>query len=179
MKPEFWGIGAIGLAILAGLGIARFVGVGSPASETAMEMPIYESVEVGDLTISGYWVAESIGTAPRTAAYLTITDNSGTDERLLDVTTEAAGMASLHRTVTDGGTSRMEPVDGIIVPSGGEMALRPGGLHIMLTALPAPLVDGADVELTLEFLEHGEVTFTAPVRSRAEMMDTGMDHSSN
>src|SRR5690606_27441472 len=66
-----------------------------------------------------------------------------------------------------GGMMEMRPVDRIVVPAGGEVVLEPGGLHVMLLDLAAPLEAGSSVELTLEFEESGEQVVTADVRDEA------------
>ena len=56
----------------------------------------------------------------------------------------------------------MQPVVSIPVPAGGMAELKPGGYHIMLIDLVAPLTEGATIDLTLTFAErHG------PDRDRA------------
>ena len=63
------------------------------------------------------------------------------------------------------GMMSMQEVAAIEVPAGGEVALEPGGYHVMLLDLAAPLADGETVELTLEFEQAGTVTATAEVRT--------------
>lgn len=72
-----------------------------------------------------------------------------------------------HGGGTGGGMMEMRPVDRIVVPAGGEVVLEPGGLHVMLLDLAAPLEAGSSVELTLEFEESGEQVVTADVRDEA------------
>ena len=49
--------------------------------------------------------------------------------------------------------SMAELEDGLVLPAGEAVALRPGGNHIMLMALKQPLAEGEQVSLTLTF-EH-------------------------
>ena len=66
----------------------------------------------------------------------------------------------------DGATGMMEmrPVDRVEIPAGETVALEPGGYHIMLLELAAPLEAGTTVEVTLTFEESGEQVVTADVR---------------
>lgn len=66
-----------------------------------------------------------------------------------------------------GGMMTMTPVDRIDVPAGGSVALEPGGYHIMLLGLTAPLEAGTTVEVTLTFENAGEVAVSADVRDTA------------
>ena len=47
---------------------------------------------------------------------------------------------------------RMRPLaGGLEVPAGGEVALKPSGMHLMLIGLKRPLVEGETVAITLLF----------------------------
>ena len=132
------------------------------------------SANVGSLYIEGAWVAETIGPQRNSAAYLSIRNGSGGQERLMGVQTDVAQHISLHRTVTEDGLTRMESVDAMILQPGSVARLSPGGYHIMLMGLDGALVEGDMIGLTLEFLEAGDVSFEVPVMPRAAMM-----HNSN
>ena len=51
----------------------------------------------------------------------------------------------------DGAVMRMRPVEGIDLPPGQAVALKPGGYHIMLMNLRAPLTVGQTFPLHLTF----------------------------
>jgi len=171
MKAQYIGFGALAILVVAGLLIAKFAGAPSAPGPQA----VATEVTVGDLTVSDAWVALPVGDQPRTAAYFTLQNDGDTDERLVGATTPAAATATLHRTVTEDNVSRMESVDALILPSHSEVTFAPGGLHLMLMDLAAPLADGGTVPLTLHFLESGDVMIDAPVRTRTEMMNMDMN----
>jgi hypothetical protein len=98
------------------------------------------------------------------AAYLTLANTGSSDDRLLSVTADVAQMAELHETKEQGGMMEMSPVEFITVPANGQVELKPGGLHIMLMGLSAPLDTGDQVTLTLKFERAGEITVAAEVR---------------
>jgi copper(I)-binding protein len=100
--------------------------------------------------------------ADRTAAYLTIF-NRGQDDELLAVSGPPGSRASLHRSTTAGGVMRMEAVGRLALPAGAAVELAPGGLHVMLEDLPAPLRQGESVTLRLRFLHHAPLTVELPV----------------
>ena len=66
-----------------------------------------------------------------------------------------------------GGMMQMVPVDEIPVPAGETVALEPGGYHIMLLDLAAPLEVGDTIEVTLTFETAGEMVLEAEVRDTA------------
>ncbi len=169
MKLEYLGFAGLAVLLVGGLLFAKFTG-----AERVGPLPAASQVIVaGTVVIEDAWVAETIGAQIRTAAYFTITNTSGVDERLVGISTPVASMAHLHRTQTENNVSTMQSTDALILPAGGSVRLAPGGLHIMILGLNGPLQAGESVPLTLSFLEAGEVNFEAPVRSRAEMMEAG------
>jgi len=167
MKQEHFGFVVLALLLIGGLFLARMVGGPGGAPAQIIDEPVH----AGELIISGAWIAMPVTGQPATAAYLIIQNNANTDERLTGIATPIAVMAHLHRSVVEDNVSRMESIDALILPASGEVAFAPGGLHIMLMGLDTPLAEGDRVELTLQFLETGEVMIEAPVRTRADMME--------
>lgn len=170
MKTEGLGFAVVALALFGGLFIAKssFVSSSPSVMDPASQLG---HATVAAISIDQAWVAETIGGQGRTAAYLTLHNGSGGEERLMGVELRGAGHASLHRTVTEDNVSRMEHLDALIILSGGSARLAPGGMHIMIMGLEVPLEDGDSISLTLQFLEAGDVSFDIPVRPRMEMLD--------
>jgi copper(I)-binding protein len=137
-----------------------------------------DMVKVGSLEIEHAWVRPSAG--PNGAVYLEIDNKGSAPDRLVEASTPAAGKAELHTHIMDGNIARMRPVDAIEVTPGSATVLRPGGLHIMMVGLKAPLKEGDKVALTLTFEKAGKVDIAVPVRKNAAGMGHGgmggMDH---
>ena len=60
----------------------------------------------------------------------------------------------------------MRQVEKLQVPAGEEVALKPGGAHLMLMELRRPLRDGDEVELLLRFDNGTERLIQVPVRKK-------------
>ncbi len=99
------------------------------------------------------------------AGFLTLRNAGTAPDRLVSARAEIARTVELHTHTNDNGVMRMRPVPGIDVPAGGEVLLRPGGFHIMLIGLTAPLRLGTTVPVTLVFERAGEVRVDLPVQS--------------
>ncbi|MFC0632272.1 copper chaperone PCu(A)C [Brevundimonas balnearis] len=85
-----------------------------------------------------------------TACYLTLTARG--DDRLVAVSSPIAADAQIHEMTTEDGMMRMgEMADGLPLPAGRSVELRPGGSHLMLFGVAGPLQTGDDVPLTLTF----------------------------
>jgi len=126
---------------------------------------------VKDLTVSGVWARASAGPARAGAAYLTVANHGKEIDRLIAVATPAAKHASLHTSLMEQGVMKMRPLKAVEVHPGEPAVLRPGGTHIMLMGLKAPLKEGAHFPLTLTFEKAGTVEVMVMVRGVASMGD--------
>ena len=61
----------------------------------------------------------------------------------------------------------MQEVESIAIPAGETVELKPGGYHIMLIVLAAPLETGQEFDIVLTFANAGEVTVTVVVGDTA------------
>lgn len=96
--------------------------------------------------------------------FLTLKNAGGTADRLLKAASPAADNVELHTHIKDGDAMRMRAVDNIPVPAHGQIALEPGGYHIMLIGLKQALKEGTSFPLTLTFEKAGTVTLSVPVQ---------------
>jgi copper(I)-binding protein len=98
------------------------------------------------------------------AAYLTL-HNTGQGSRTL-IGVQAAGyaMAHLHSSEDKNGVATMSVLHGLEIGAGQTVTLEQGGMHIMLMHPAAPLSEGAEVALTLQFANGETVEVTAPVK---------------
>jgi hypothetical protein len=128
-----------------------------------------EPVRIGRIQVESAWARASIGTARPSAAYLTIVNLGDAPDQLLKIETPVAGRAEVHRTVRQGGIMKMKPAGAIAVPAGGKVALKPGGLHIMLMDLRQPLKKGGTFPLTLVFENNGSGTVDVAVAGPGAM----------
>lgn len=124
----------------------------------------------GPITVERPWARPTAGGQVNGAAYATLRNAGGSPDRLVAARTEVARAVELHtHTITAEGVAQMRPVDAIEVPAAGEARLAPGGLHIMLIDLTAPLAENGTFPLTLVFERAGEI----PVEVRVERPGAG------
>jgi copper(I)-binding protein len=133
------------------------------AATLALTAHAGEITRAGTLEIDTPWARASAGTSRPTAAYLTIRNSGDRPERLIGVAAPAAGHTEVHGMAHEDGVMKMRPAGPLEIPAGGEVELAPGGLHIMLMHLNAPLEEGGTLPLTLIFESAGEVTVEAPI----------------
>ena len=89
--------------------------------------------------------------APATGAFMVIKNSGDKDVKVLKADNPASRVTELHTHINDGGVMKMRPVPAIEVKAKGEAVLKPGGLHVMLIDLKAPMKEGETVPITLTF----------------------------
>jgi copper(I)-binding protein len=97
-------------------------------------------------TASGAWVRATVAPQQPAGGYMTLTSARG--GKLVEVRSPD-GMAEMHEMAMDGNVMRMRQVSAITLPAGKPVELKPGGLHLMLMGLKAPLKAGESVSFTL------------------------------
>ena len=114
-------------------------------------------------------------TAPGTkvgAGYMRIT-SGGTADRLVGASSPAAAKVEMHVTEKKGDVLRMRQVKAYDIPAKGSLELAPGGAHLMLVDLKAPLKEGAKVPMTLRFEKAGEMKVELQVRALGASSHSG------
>ncbi len=96
------------------------------------------------------------------AGYLKLA-NKGPVDRLVSATSPAAGSVEIHSMSMEGDVMKMRQIDAIEIATGQTVELKPGGYHLMLMGLKAPLKVGEKFPLTLKFEKSGEVVVTVNV----------------
>ena len=103
-------------------------------------------------------------------------------DRLMAGAADFAGKVEIHEMVMDGDVMKMREIEGgVEIPAGGEVVLKPGGLHVMFMQLDQQLEEGAKLPATLTFEKAGDVTVTFNVESLEQIREHlggGMEHGS-
>lgn len=128
------------------------------------------------LTVEGAWARamtvemdpEEASPGANSAVYLEIRNRGREADRLLGGETTAAARVELHESLLDGDVVRMREVDRVELPPSGVVALKPGGLHLMLLGLQRSLVPGDTILLTLRFEVASPISVPVPVRGPGE-----------
>lgn len=155
-------------ALLMGVALAFSV----PASAQDHE----KTVNLGDLTISDIWARTTPPTAKTGAAYFTIKNNGASGDVLIGAATNISKKTEIHETKMANGVMKMRHVGKVSIPAGGRAALAPGGYHIMLMGLHAPIREGDRFPLTLTFEKAGQVDIMVPAKKAG--MTGQMNHGS-
>lgn len=135
----------------------HFAAIAAATATLAVGAPLLARSEAaGTLSIVQPWTRE---TAPGQAVgggFMTIANRGSQADRLLSASSPAARQVQIHTVAMDGGIMRMRPlVQGVAIPAGQAVALKPGGYHLMLIGLKQPLRHGTTVPVTLQFQRAG------------------------
>ena len=129
------------------------------ASAAAAAQPAVVKVEAA-------WARPTVAGQGAGGGYLKITGGAAAD-RLLGGSAGISQAVEMHSMQMDGDVMRMREVDGIGVPAGQAVELKPGGLHLMFTGLKQPLKVGESFPLTLRFEKAGEVKVQVKIAASA------------
>lgn len=125
-RPHARSLARLGLSFLA-LAFA-----GAAAAEVQVDEP---------------WVRATVAGQQASGAFMTLTSTH--DARLVAVQTPVAGISEIHEMALENNVMRMRRIDGLALPAGKPVVLRPGGYHLMLLELKDSLNTGENVALTL------------------------------
>ncbi|GAB5413337.1 MAG: hypothetical protein Cons2KO_09400 [Congregibacter sp.] len=104
-----------------------------------------------DLALSDAWVRAMPPTQKMTAAYFELGNRSAFPISVTAVSSPL-GDASLHETQLVDGRSTMRPVETLRVATGTSVALKPGGLHVMLMGLDQAPQVGDIIEVCVSYV---------------------------
>lgn len=106
--------------------------------------PVWAQVKV-----EAAWARATVQGQKATGAFMKLTADKPL--KLVAVSSPAAGIAEIHEMKMDGGVMKMRALPVLELPAQQTVELKPGGNHLMLMDLKAPLMKDASVALTLTF----------------------------
>lgn len=130
-----------------------------PAKSQAVSSP-------SRVRIAGPWARATVPGQAVGVAYLTIA--SAAPVALVRIETDAAKQVQLHNMRMNKGVMEMREHKELKIAANEELALAPGGMHLMLLGLKKPLKAGEQISLAFTFVDetHTEVTSTIDVPIR-------------
>lgn len=115
------------------------------------------------------WIRATVPGQAGTGAFMRLTASE--PMQLVGVSTPVAGVAEVHEMKLEGDVMRMRAITSLALPAGQAVDLKPGGYHLMLMDLKAPLKADTRVTLTLVLRDargaERRVALQVPVANRA------------
>lgn len=146
-------------------------------------VPEPAAARVEALAFDDVW-ARAASRGHTSAVYMHIANHGSTDVVLVSAAADVADLVEIHETTVevtmeDGRLSqimRMQEVEQLVVPAGGSVELRPGGLHVMLIGLTSDLEEGDAFPLTLRTRDGETIVVHVPVTVGLGAEDHHHDH---
>jgi len=126
---------------------------------------------VAQVTVSDPWVRGVVPGQMATGAFMRLT--AAADATLVDAASPAARIVEIHEMKMDGGVMKMSAIDRLPLPAGKAVELKPGGYHVMLMDLVAPLKEGDTVPITLTVADKAGKTQKVEVRAAVRALTAG------
>ncbi|MFW6034284.1 MAG: copper chaperone PCu(A)C [bacterium] len=150
-----WSALAAGVAAL----VLASCGSDDATSDTAQAMTESGSL----LAVEEAWVQAADG--GMTAGFGVLVNTADEDVRVVAAESSASATVELHEVAAVDGEQTMREIDGgFPVPAGSEHVLEPGGDHLMLMDLTAPVQPGDSVDVVLTLEDGTTVEFTAQAK---------------
>jgi copper(I)-binding protein len=133
-------------------------------------------VKAGDLVITQAWSRATPNGAKIGSGYFTIENKGTVADRLISVSADIAGKVEVHEMATKDGVMTMRALDkGLTIDPGKTVKLAPGGYHLMMFDLKAPLKQGDALPVTLQFEKAGKVNVSLDVQGIGAQSPAGME----
>ncbi|AUN95095.1 copper chaperone PCu(A)C [Pseudazoarcus pumilus] len=144
----------------------------------SLSLAILSAPVLAGVQIEEPWVRATVAQQKASGAFMMLTASK--DARLVGASSPAAGVVEIHEMKMESQIMRMRRIEAVDLPAGEVVTLAPGGHHVMLMDLVAPLSEGGEVALTLT-IEYADGTresleVAAPVRSLSHRPSGGHGH---
>ena len=123
-----------------------------------------QSAKVGSVQIENAYTRSTVPGQMVAGGFMKI-ENKGAVDQLISASSPVAGEVQLHEMAMEGNVMKMRQVKEVVVPAGGAVELKPGGMHLMFMNIKAPLTAGETVPVKLKFAKAGEVEVKMPVNA--------------
>ena len=134
----------------------------------SMFLALASLASIAQVTVSEPWVRATVPQQKATGAFMKL--QSAQDAKLISAKSAVAGVVEVHEMAVDAGVMKMRAVDGLVLPMGKAVDLKPGGYHVMLMDLKSQLKEGDAVPLTLTFETKDGKRQTMEVKATARNM---------
>lgn len=119
--------------------------------------------------VEGAWIRATVPGQSGTGGFMTLTASEPLS--LVGVASPVAGVGEVHEMKMEGDVMKMRAMPALELPAGKPVTLKPGGYHLMLMELKAPLKVDTQIPVTLQLRDaKGQVRtmdLTIPVAAKA------------
>ncbi|MGB7286064.1 MAG: copper chaperone PCu(A)C [Salaquimonas sp.] len=133
-----------------------------------------DQYEIGSLEIYYPQARATLPGAPVSGGYMTIKNAGDTSDRLVSASVDFAGKTEIHEMAMENDVMKMRQlVNGIEIPAGDKVILKPGGYHLMFMKLKEQLKEGEKRKAILIFEKAGTIEIEFVVEQIETMKKMG------
>ncbi len=130
-----------------------FAALVAPAPEAGAH-----EIKAGNLVIHHPWARQPMKMSEVAAGFMQIENKGTEDDRLIKATAEITPTVQIHEMKMEGDVMKMQELpDGLVIPAGKTVELKPKSFHIMFMGLKSKLMEGEEIKGTLVFEKAGTV----------------------
>lgn len=130
--------------------------------------------KLGALEIGHPFARATPPNAPVSGGYMTIHNSGEEADRLISGEASFADRFEIHEMKMEGDVMKMRRLaEGLEIPAGGEVELKPGGSHIMFIGIDSQFKDGESRSVTLTFEKAGSIEVEFKVQDMKAMHGHG------
>lgn len=123
--------------------------LGSLVGSLLVSGAAWAHADAAHVKVENAWARASVAGQQASGAFMRLTAQEPL--KLVGVETSGAAVAEVHEMKMEGDVMRMRAIEALDLPQGVAVELKPGGYHLMLQQLKAPLVKDSQVPITLVF----------------------------
>lgn len=131
-----------------------------------MSLTVLGACQKREVNVEGGWVRLSAAPDTPSAAYFTIKGGSDAT-RLSSVSSPVVIRSEMHESVSEGGMTKMNKLDGIDVPAGATLKFEPGGKHVMLWNVNPGIKPGGRMQMIFTFADGTQLEYPMAVQGPA------------
>lgn len=143
--------------------------VGSLLGSLMVTGAAWAHADAAHVKVENAWARASVAGQQASGAFMRLTAQEPL--KLVGVESPAAAVAEVHEMKMEGDVMRMRAIDSLDLPKDVAVDLKPGGYHLMLQQLKAPLAKDTQVPVTLVFKDakgaESRLSLQVPVRMAA------------
>ena len=128
-----------------------------------------------NITVADAWVRATVQGQKATGAFMKLTAKDSV--KLVSAVSPVAGVVEIHEMKMDKDVMKMAALpNGLDLPAGKTVELKPGGFHVMLMDLKAPLAADSSVPVTLIFQDAKGNKTTQELKLPVKAMTAPVQH---
>jgi len=139
---------------------------------------VAESYQLGDLVIDKPYARSTPPLAPVGGGFMTITNNGSEADTLISGKATFSKAFEIHEMSMKNGIMKMAELEnGLVIPAGETVVLKPGSYHVMFITLAEQLKPDEKRKATLTFEKAGDIEVEFIVKDILKMNHSKMEHS--